>query len=64
MDRETTARLIRHVPKDRVVVAESGLHSYEDVMYMKSLGVHAVLIGEAFMAASDIRAKVREVLGR
>lgn len=64
VDRETTARLIRHVPKGHLVVAESGLRSHEDVMYAKSLGVHAVLIGEAFMAAADIRAKVLEIMGR
>lgn len=64
VDRETTARLIRHVPKECVVVGESGLRTYEDVMYVKSLGVHAVLIGEAFMAAPDIRGKVRELMGR
>lgn len=64
VDRETVARLIRHIPKDRTVVAESGLRTHDDVMYMKSFGVHAVLIGEAFMAAQDIRAKVREVMGR
>jgi len=63
VDRETTARLIRHLPKGRTVVAESGLRTHEDVMYVKSLGVHAVLIGETFMAAPDIRAKVREVMG-
>lgn len=63
VDRETTARLIHHIPKTQVIVAESGLSTHEDVMYMKSLGVHAVLIGEAFMAAPDIRAKVREVMG-
>lgn len=63
IDRETTARLIRHLPNECTVVAESGLRTYEDVMYVKSLGVHAVLIGEAFMAAPDIRSKVREVMG-
>lgn len=63
VDRETTARLIRHVPKDRLVVAESGLRTHEDILYVKSLGAHAVLIGEVFMAAPDIRAKVREVMG-
>lgn len=64
VDREMTARLIPHIPKGHLIVAESGLRTHEEVMYMKSLGVHAVLIGEAFMAAPDIRAKVREVMGR
>lgn len=62
VDRETTARLIRHIPKGHTVVAESGLTTHEDVLYMKSLGVQAVLIGEAFMASPDIRAKVRELM--
>ncbi|MBI4314261.1 MAG: indole-3-glycerol phosphate synthase TrpC [Candidatus Omnitrophica bacterium] len=63
VDKETTARIIRHIPKGHLVVAESGLKSHEDVMYVKSLGVNAVLIGEAFMSAADVREKVREVMG-
>ncbi len=64
VDRETTARLIRHIPKGKIVIAESGLHSHEHVMYVKSLGVRAVLIGEAFMKAKDIRKAVRELMER
>jgi len=60
---ETTPRLIRHIPHGRIIVSESGINSYKDVMYLHSLGVNAVLIGEAFMKADDIVAKVREVMG-
>ena len=63
VDVETTPRLIRHIPHGKVIVSESGIKSYKDVMYLKSLGVNAVLIGEAFMTAADITAKVREVMG-
>lgn len=63
VDIETTPRLIRHIPHGKVIVSESGIKSYKDVMYLKSLGVNAVLIGEAFMTAPDITAKVREIMG-
>jgi len=36
----------------------------EDVMYLKSIGVKAVLVGETLMRANDIGAKVRELIGK
>jgi indole-3-glycerol phosphate synthase len=60
---ETTLRLKKYIPEDKIVVSESGINSYEDVMYLRSLGVNAVLIGEAFMLAQDIQVKVKEVMG-
>ena len=44
-----TAKLIRSIPKDKIVVSESGINSKEDLEFLKSKGVDAVLIGEAFM---------------
>lgn len=63
VDLETTVRLKRLIPEEKIVVSESGIDSYEDVMYLKSLGVKAVLIGEAFMTAEDIKAKVKKIMG-
>jgi indole-3-glycerol phosphate synthase len=63
VDLETTAHLSRYIPSGKVVVSESGIRTYKDVMYLKSFGVNAVLIGEVFMEAKDIAAKVREVMG-
>jgi indole-3-glycerol phosphate synthase len=51
------------IPKDKIVVVESGIKVYQDVLFLKILGVSAVLIGEAFMGAQDIRKKVEEVMG-
>ena len=62
VDLGTAQRLIRLIPKDRVTVAESGIKTYEDVMFLKSLGVNSVLIGEAFMESDDIAAKMREIM--
>ncbi|MBI4335464.1 MAG: indole-3-glycerol phosphate synthase TrpC, partial [Candidatus Omnitrophica bacterium] len=63
VDIGTTERLIRKIPQGKIIVSESGIKSYKDVMYLKSIGVNAVLIGEAFMTAEDIVAKVRETMG-
>jgi len=63
VDIAVTTRLIKAIPEGKIIVSESGIKSHEDVMFLKSLGVNAVLIGEAFMKASDIGAKVRELMG-
>jgi len=57
-----TQKLIRRIPQNKIRVSESGIKTYEDVMFLKSLGVNAVLIGELFMEADDIAAKMREVM--
>lgn len=62
VDLSATQRLARLIPSSKVKVSESGIKSYEDVMFMKSIGINAVLIGEAFMEAEDIGQKVREFL--
>lgn len=63
VDFKTTQKLFPLIPKDKVVVVESGIKSYQDVLFLKILGVSAVLIGEAFMEAPDIRKKVEEIMG-
>jgi len=63
VDLGVTERLIKHIPPHKTIVSESGIKTHEDVMFLKSLGVNAVLIGETFMDAPDIAAKMRELLG-
>ena len=63
VDSKTTEQLFPLIPKDKVVIVESGIKSHQDVLFLKILGVNAVLIGEAFMAALDIKSKVEEVMG-
>lgn len=62
VDLTTTQRLIRLIPDTKVRISESGIRTYENVMFLKSLGINAVLIGSAFMEADDIAAKMREVM--
>ena len=50
---DTTLNLLPRVPKDRIVITESGILSLADVARMRAAGVHTFLVGEAFMRASD-----------
>lgn len=50
---DTTVLLKARLPADRWLVTESGIHAPEDVRKMRDAGVHAFLVGEAFMRAQD-----------
>lgn len=58
---ETTLELLPYVPKDRIVVTESGILSQADVSRMRAQGVHTFLVGEAFMRADDPGAALRQL---
>ena len=47
----------------KVFVAESGIHSHEDVKALAQAGAHAVLVGESLMREKDISTKVRALIG-
>ena len=49
----TTLDLLPRIPAGRLVVTESGILAPEDVATMRAHGVHAFLVGEAFMRAAD-----------
>ena len=50
---ETTLAMLPRIPAGRVVVTESGIGSSDDVRRLRDAGVHAFLVGEAFMRADD-----------
>ncbi len=50
---DTTLGMLPDVPSDRLLVTESGILSRADVERMRAAGVHAFLVGEAFMRAPD-----------
>jgi indole-3-glycerol phosphate synthase len=60
---DTTVRLLPMIPKERVVVTESGILDPRDVALMRRHGVHAFLVGEAFMKADDPGQKLSELFG-
>ena len=50
---DTTLSLQSQVPADRLLVTESGILQAADVQRMREAGVHAFLVGEAFMRAPE-----------
>jgi indole-3-glycerol phosphate synthase len=58
---QTTLALLAEIPAERIVVTESGIHAAADVRLMRDHGVHAFLVGEAFMRAADPGAKLAEL---
>jgi len=61
---ETTEQLVPRVPSGATIIAESGIERIEDIERLESAGVHAFLIGETLMKASDPGEKLAELLGR
>ncbi|MBA3477474.1 MAG: indole-3-glycerol phosphate synthase TrpC [Lautropia sp.] len=62
VDLQTTLSLLDRVPRDRMLVTESGILAKEDVAMMRDRGVHAFLVGEAFMRAPDPGAALRKLM--
>jgi indole-3-glycerol phosphate synthase len=60
---ETTLALRKDVPADRLLVTESGIRTPQDVKTMRDAGIHAFLVGEAFMRADDPGQALAELFG-
>jgi len=58
---ETSLRLAEKIPSGVVKVAESGIHSREDVGRLQAAGFDAFLIGERLITAADPTAALREL---
>lgn len=58
---DVTLGFLDLIPDERLVVTESGIHTVDDVSLMRSRGVNAFLVGEAFMKAPEPGEKLREL---
>jgi len=59
----TTLDLLPRIPGERLVITESGILAPADVATMRARGVHAFLVGEAFMRADDPGAALATLFG-
>jgi indole-3-glycerol phosphate synthase len=63
IDINATSKLKGKIPREKIVVSESGIKNSEDIVRLEEAGVDAVLIGTAFMEAEDIGGKIDEIMG-
>ncbi len=61
-DFSVTEELAQKVPKDKIVVSESGINTREHIGRLREAGAHAVLIGEALVTADAPGSKLRELV--
>ena len=64
IDRRSQLRLVARAPRDRIVIAESGVQTRAQGAAAELAGADAILVGSALMRARDPQAKLRELLSR
>ncbi len=61
VDLNTTVDLIQYIKNDQLVIAESGIHTGDDVKKMNDCGINTFLVGESFMTADNPINKFKEI---
>ena len=62
VDLAMTEKLAEFVPKDRILISESGFYTADDLSRMTAVGAHCFLIGESLMRQDDVEAATRSLL--
>ncbi len=61
VDLKTTELVAKEIPKNSLLVSESGIHKKEDLEYLKSLDVDTILVGEHLMKSENIGKALAEL---
>ena len=62
-DLDTSLRLAPRVPADRLVIAESGIHTRDDIARLRAGGIGSFLIGESFMRQPEPGQALAQLIG-
>ena len=62
VNKNLAIKLARQIPKDVIVVSESGISSREDILSSKEQGIHSFLIGESFMRKPNPGKALKDIL--
>jgi len=62
VDLKVTEQLAPKIPKECVIVSESGISSASDARRVRDCGVHAILVGESLMCQPDVESAVRTLM--
>ena len=60
---ETTTKLYEKVPAEKIVVAESGIKTPDDIKLLSKIGINNFLIGNALMTSKNIKKTLKEFKG-
>ena len=63
-DLQTTLDLAPHVPPDRILVAESGIRTNDDVQRLRAAGAHCFLVGESLLRQPDVARAAAALVGK
>ena len=58
---DNTFDLLKDIPRDKIIITESAIHTRDDVAAMRDKDVNGFLVGEAFMRAADPGSKLKEL---
>ena len=61
VDINTTVKIAKYLPKETIIVSESGIKTKQDLDFLKLGGINAILVGEQIMSSNNIKTAIEEL---